>query len=163
MYCKNCGSQMDQNAEVCSQCGVAKNAGLNYCANCGGQLAPGAAFCTNCGVGTAPGEGNPAYGQNNQQNYQYNYQQNPQQNQPYANSPYSTGQQKSRIAAGLLGIFLGGLGIHNFYLGYTNKAVIQIVVFIVTCGVGSLWGLIEGILILTSKNGVDANGIPLSD
>jgi hypothetical protein len=30
---------------------------------------------------------------------------------------------KSRVAYVLLGLFLGGLGIHNFYAGYTGKAV----------------------------------------
>ena len=34
---------------------------------------------------------------------------------------------KSKIAAGLLGIFLGVFGVHNFYLGYIKKAVIQLV------------------------------------
>lgn len=33
---------------------------------------------------------------------------------------------KSKIAAGLLGIFLGSYGVHNFYLGYTKKAVVQL-------------------------------------
>ena len=35
-------------------------------------------------------------------------------------------ERKSKIAAGLLGIFIGSLGVHNFYLGYTKKAIIQI-------------------------------------
>lgn len=38
---------------------------------------------------------------------------------------------KSKMAAGLLGIFLGSFGVHNFYLGYTTKAVIQLVCTIV--------------------------------
>lgn len=33
---------------------------------------------------------------------------------------------KSQIGAGLLGIFLGSLGIHNFYLGYMTKGIIQL-------------------------------------
>lgn len=33
---------------------------------------------------------------------------------------------KSKLAAGLLGIFLGSLGVHNFYLGYTTKGLIQL-------------------------------------
>lgn len=64
------------------------------------------------------------------------------------NAPMS---DKSRMTAGLLGIFLGGFGVHNFYLGYTNKAVIQIVVTVLTCGLGSLWGIYEGIMILTGN------------
>ena len=33
---------------------------------------------------------------------------------------------KSKVAAGLLAIFLGAFGVHNFYLGYTGKAVAQL-------------------------------------
>lgn len=82
---------------------------------------------------------------------------------------------KSKIAAGLLAIFLGAYGVHNFYLGYTKKAVTQLVltiVGIVLCclivgifiviGV-SIWGLIEGIMIFTGNISTDANGVPLAD
>ncbi|MBQ4284031.1 MAG: TM2 domain-containing protein [Lachnospira sp.] len=71
--------------------------------------------------------------------------------------------QKSKMVAGLLGIFLGAYGIHNFYLGNTKKAVIQIIVSVLTCGIGGLWGFIEGIMILMGKINVDANGVPLKD
>jgi len=70
---------------------------------------------------------------------------------------------KSKLTAGLLGLFLGGFGVHRFYLGYTQIGVIQIVVTICTCGVGSLWGLIEGIMILTGSMNEDAQGRPLAD
>lgn len=72
---------------------------------------------------------------------------------------------KSKIAAGLLGIFLGGFGVHNFYLGYTGKAVAQLLITVLTCGIGSfissIWGFIEGILILTGNISKDANGVDL--
>ena len=72
--------------------------------------------------------------------------------------------RKSRIAAGILGIFLGGLGIHRFYLGYTSIGIAQIIVTIVTCGVGHFWGVIEGILILVGASiTTDADGRPLRD
>ncbi len=71
--------------------------------------------------------------------------------------------QKSKMVAGLLGLFLGAYGIHNFYLGNTKKGIIQLVVTIVTCGIGGLWGFIEGIMILCGKVTVDANGVPLKD
>jgi hypothetical protein len=35
-------------------------------------------------------------------------------------------EPKSKLVAGLLAIFVGGLGIHNFYLGYTNRGVTQL-------------------------------------
>ena len=33
-----------------------------------------------------------------------------------------------KIVAGILGILLGGLGIHKFYLGYTTAGIIMLVV-----------------------------------
>ena len=74
---------------------------------------------------------------------------------------------KSKIAAGLLAIFLGCFGIHNFYLGNTGKALAQLLITVLSCFVLSIvsgmWGLIEGILILTGSINTDANGNPLRD
>ena len=79
------------------------------------------------------------------------------------NTPASAapaGEAKSKMVAGLLGIFLGYFGAHSFYLGNTKKGIIQLVVSIVTFGVGALWGLIEGIMILVN-GGKDVNGVDL--
>ncbi len=57
-----------------------------------------------------------------------------------------------KIVAGILGILLGGLGIHKFYLGYTKQGILQIVITICTCGLGSFMGLIEGIIYLTKSD-----------
>lgn len=72
---------------------------------------------------------------------------------------------KSKMTAGLLGIFLGSIGVHRFYLGYPGIGIAQIVVTFVTCGLGAFWGLIEGILILTGSPSfsTDAEGRPLTD
>ena len=107
------------------------------------------------------------YGQQQYQAPQQPYGQPPQY-QPYGQPQYNAPMgydQKSKIVAGLLGIFLGGLGIHNFYLGFTSRAIIQIVVTIITCGIGSLWGFIEGIMLICGSynNNLDANGISLKD
>ena len=61
-------------------------------------------------------------------------------------------QESKRIIAGILGILLGGLAIHKFVLGYTGTGVIQIIITLVTCGAGSIIGLIEGILYLTKSD-----------
>lgn len=67
------------------------------------------------------------------------------------NNPYysSVTPKKSKVAAGLLGIFLGYLGIHKFYLGYTAPGVIMLLCTILSCGllgaVMVIIGLIEGI------------------
>ncbi|REJ75741.1 MAG: TM2 domain-containing protein [Acidobacteria bacterium] len=64
-----------------------------------------------------------------------------------------------RVAAGICGILLGGLGIHKFILGYTNEGVIMLVIQIVgwfLCGIPSIVvsviGLIEGIMYLTKSD-----------
>ena len=59
---------------------------------------------------------------------------------------------EKKIVAGILGILLGGLGIHKFYLGYTKEGIIQIVITVCTCGFGSILGLIEGIIYLTKSD-----------
>jgi TM2 domain-containing membrane protein YozV len=56
------------------------------------------------------------------------------------------------MVAGILGILLGGLGIHRFYLGDTMGGVLRIVITAVTCGAGALIGLIEGIIYLTKSD-----------
>ena len=57
-----------------------------------------------------------------------------------------------KIAAGICGILLGGLGVHKFILGYTKEGIIQIIITFCTCGFGSLVGLIEGIIYLTKSD-----------
>ncbi|MCD7755312.1 MAG: TM2 domain-containing protein [Firmicutes bacterium] len=134
MYCKNCGNLMDDNAAICVKCGCQKGTGTSYCPNCGQPTVPGAACCTNCGVSL---------------------------------NVAPAGAAKSKLAAGLLGIFLGSLGVHNFYLGYIGKAVAQLLISLLSCGtlaiVSEIWGLIEGIMILTGKISVDKKGVPLKD
>ena len=72
--------------------------------------------------------------------------------------------RKSKLVAGLLGIFLGGFGVHRFYLGYTGIGIAQIAVTLLTCGIGTMWGLIEGILILVGSTiTTDADGHTLKD
>lgn len=132
MYCRNCGSQMDPDAAVCVKCGYQKGQGNQFCPHCGTQVEPGAGFCVKCGVPLS------------------------------ATSAAQSTMAKSRIAAGLLGIFLGGLGVHSFYLGYTGKGVAQIVLSLF-CGIGAIWGFIEGIMILVGSINADANGVPLRD
>jgi len=70
---------------------------------------------------------------------------------------------KSKLAAGLLGIFLGGLGVHRFYLGFVGMGIIQIIVTTITFGFGAIWGMIEGILLLTGSMDKDAKGDLLKD
>ena len=58
---------------------------------------------------------------------------------------------EKKIAAGICGILLGGLGVHKFILGYTKQGILQILLNI-ACGLGALFGLIEGIIYLTKSD-----------
>ncbi len=133
MFCKNCGKEIDANAAICVNCGFAKGTGNNYCSNCGAQVTPGAVVCMNCGFSLT--------------------------NSPVVNPA----EQKSKLTAGLLGIFLGCFGVHNFYLGYTGKAIAQIALTVLCLGVGGIWGFVEGIMILVGSINKDAKGVPLKD
>ena len=158
MYCTNCGKEMNDIQDVCLNCGVKKGVAKQYCYNCGTQINNMQSFCVNCGVSL---EGFPM---NNGYNNNYN-------NQAYYPN------QKSRLAAGLFAIALGAWGVHNFYLGNTSRAVIQLVVTIVGIllsfiGIGifavagmGVWALVEGILILSKHEGydVDSDGVQLRD
>lgn len=117
-----------------------------FCKQCGKPIDDGQELCEECKVNS----GAQTSSANNTQS-------------TYNAGPQVSSSAKSKLAAGLLGIFLGGWGIHNFYLGFTSKAVAQILVTIVTCGVGAIWGFIEGILILSGSIDKDANGVPLKD
>ena len=89
---------------------------------------------------------------------------------PYPISPIP----HSKLAAGLLSIFLGCFGVGNFYLGRTGRGVAQLMLtligfpfFFIGPTIAMIWGLIEGILILTSSSGSfwhrDARGWELTD
>lgn len=91
---------------------------------------------------------------------------------------------RSRVVAGVLGILLGSLGVHNFYTGYHQFAWIQlgstvgsVILTILTFGLFApissvvipgiaIWGLVEGIMFLTQRTGrysTDGAGRPLRD
>lgn len=63
---------------------------------------------------------------------------------------------EKKIAAGILGILLGSLGVHKFVLGYTKEGIIMLCITVLTLGfagfVTGLIGVIEGILYLTKSD-----------
>lgn len=76
-----------------------------------------------------------------------------------------SGPPKSKMVAGLLGIFLGAFGAHRFYLGNMRGGRVMLVMTVLSLGLlaplTAFWGLIEGILILCGVRKTDARGIPL--
>lgn len=106
-----------------------------FCKKCGKEIPNDASFCPNCG--------------------------SPVKNESSSTEVLESAPlPKSALAAGLFGIFLGAFGVHNFYLGYTAKAVVQLILSccIIFIPVAYIWGLIEGIMILTGEISVDGRG-----
>lgn len=68
------------------------------------------------------------------------------------NTPSQSRQENKKVLAGIMGILFGYLGIHKFILGYTQEGIIQLVISVVTCGIGGIIGFIEGIIYLTKSD-----------
>jgi len=132
MFCKNCGAEINENAVACMSCGFAKGNGEKFCANCGAEINPGAAICIKCGAAVA---NNTA-------------------------AIVAEGEPKSKLVAVLLAFFLGGFGVHDFYLGYNKYGIIKIILTVCTGVGGSIWALIDFIRLLTGSLSTDANGVP---
>lgn len=75
-----------------------------YCSNCGNEISDKAAVCVKCGVPVNAQGAQALAGESN----------------------------KSRLAYILLGVFLGALGIHNFYAGYVGRGIAQLSLTLLT-------------------------------
>ena len=137
----------------CRHCGNPMNPQAAVCVKCGCAAGNGTNYCPSCGQPTAP---------NAAVCIKCGVALTP---------PIPAGEQKSKLVAGLLGLLLGMYGAHNFYLGYTNKAIAQLLIGILggilTVGIATIgvavWVLIESIMILCGNIKTDAKGIPLKD
>ncbi len=110
-----------------------------YCTKCGAVNDEAAQYCASCQAPLSPVSG---------------YQPLQSVNQGAQGSMVdwkSLGADK-KIVAGICGILVGGFGVHKFILGYTNEGIIQIVITCLTCGIGSIVGIVEGIIYLTKSD-----------
>jgi TM2 domain-containing membrane protein YozV/ribosomal protein L40E len=105
---------------------MTKGVDEKFCSECGAVIKAKAEICPKCGVRQM---GRPVGAQ-------------------LSESLSSTAPNgKSKIAAGLFAIFLGGLGAHKFYLGQIGWGIVYLVLF--WTFIPALIGFIEGILLLT--------------
>ena len=114
------------------------------CPQCGAAIEPGATNCKYCGEALPQQQAAPQPVQQPQVQPQTVYvQQGPNPIDP-------SWPIKDKMVAGLLAIFLGGIGVHKFYLGKMGMGVL----YILFCwtGVPAVIGLIEGIVYLTSND-----------
>lgn len=96
-----------------------------FCSRCGNEVASGDRFCPKCGLALVP-------------------------NAPQSEIPRDVPDRKH--LAGLLGILLGGFGIHKFYLGFTEEGILEIVMTLISCGGLGIIGFIEGLIYLTKSD-----------
>jgi TM2 domain-containing membrane protein YozV/RNA polymerase subunit RPABC4/transcription elongation factor Spt4 len=120
-----------------------------FCRNCGQEVSENAVACPKCGV--------PPRSQRKFCNQCGSATQPEQVMCVKCGVALGAGSgSKSKVAAGVLGILLGCLGIHKFYLGYTMEGIIMLLISVLTCGFGAsvtaVIGIVEGIVYLTKTD-----------
>jgi hypothetical protein len=91
---------------------------MKYCAKCGAELHDESVVCPKCGC--------PA---------------------PVLGAQLGNVSEKSWVAALLLCFFLGGLGVHRFYVGKVGTGILMLL----TLGGFGIWALIDFIIILVGS------------
>lgn len=112
---------------------------MKYCQNCGHPVEDSDQFCPKCGAKLE----------------EKTFQSQESYSRPQSNSNPET---KSQILAGVLNIVLPGVG--RIYAGYINLGVAQLVVGLLT-GIGAIWSIIDGVLMLVANDMRDGDGNPM--
>ena len=118
----------------CRNCGEKIDNTNSFCANCGWDPKLGNCFCCKCGARTLPHQVTCLNcGQN------------------LASQMIES--DRNMYVAAILAFLLGAFGIHDFYLGYTSRGVIKIVLtlLVATSFISGIWSIVDLVLILTGK------------
>ena len=158
MNCLKCGVELKEGAKFCKICGAPQPIGPRKCVKCGAELDADAKFCDECGAPQQPGTVAPPV------TVTPPVAQVPPPEMPQAAPPPVRRvitpppglPPKKLVTYRLLSLFLGGLGIHSFYAGYTNKAIIQLA--LCWTGISGIWALFDVFKVTT-----DAYGRPMAD
>lgn len=103
-----------------------------FCKFCGSEIDDDCVVCPKCGKQVGPLSGTGSNGMNKDGSF----------------GPVING--KNKMVAGILGILLGDIGVHDFYLGNTGAGILSIL-FCWT-GIPAIIGLVQGIIILTESD-----------
>ena len=133
MYCRNCGNQINNHSVVCKDCYVPVCVGVEYCQKCGAKTEKNSEKCENCGAEL--------------------------EKSMVTNKEIF---RKSKTMAQIMSLF-GVFGLENFYLGYTKKGIIQLVLSITVVGlpVSIVWGVVDFCMLSMGKINRDAYGMLL--
>ncbi len=135
LFCTNCGNSISEHAVACMSCGAAPVGHRKFCRHCGVALNPEQIICIKCGAGISTVGASRSFGGGGT-----------------AGTSGKTSWTKNKLAAGLLGILLGGCGAQKYYMGSWGWGLIFTVALFFTMGfsgiVTGIIGLIEGIMIL---------------
>lgn len=131
----------------CSHCGQEIKKNDLFCSSCGEKVILQRQNCPNCGADIQPNETtclNCGYYLPPQHIHHYSH--------------------KSRMIAVILGLLFGGIGLHNFYLGYSSKGFIQVCLFLgglftlgLTTIISIIWGFVEVVFLLTGYTDRDGD------
>jgi TM2 domain-containing membrane protein YozV/RNA polymerase subunit RPABC4/transcription elongation factor Spt4 len=138
ILCRECRRGFAGDAPACPHCGAPKALDAT-CRNCHFPVSAGATVCPQCGA-VGPVRGYPGAA-------------------PASPSVLLVQARKSRGVFIVLGLFLGCLGIHNFYAGYYAKGAVQLAVtlvlgwIIIGFVITVIWALIEIITVTADAEG----------
>ncbi len=155
---------------ICASCGTNNVDSTKFCVQCGGALSPAPSAAPPPESWRYSGDLNQPQTEQQQRPRPQDF--TPPPAQPPAYPAYTPTQQgmyqpggtvdwqalgaDKKIAAGICGIVLGGLGVHKFVLGYTVEGLILLLATVLTCGLGamvtSIIGIVEGIIYLTKSD-----------
>ena len=131
-----------------------------FCPKCGAQNDDFAQSCLHCqavlpSIGGRPYQAQADYQQPYQPSYEPIQPPTPMYGQPMVEDWKTAGADK-KVVAGILGILVGGLGIHKFMLGYQKEGLTMLLVSVLSCftlyGFMHVIGIIEGIMYLTKSD-----------
>ena len=143
VFCTNCGNSVSEQAVACMSCGAAPVGHRKFCRSCGAALNPEQVVCIRCGAGISVGgvSRNVAGG-----------------------TRAGTSWQKNKLVAGLLGILIGGIGAHKYYMGSWGWGIVFTAVCILSMGflgfIPAIIGLVEGIMFLVMSEETFADKYP---
>ena len=142
-FCTNCGRPVSEQAVACMSCGARPIGHKKFCRQCGVALNPEQVVCVRCGAGISAAGASRSVG---------------------VGGHTGNSGQKNKLVAGLLAIFLGGIGAHKYYMGSWGWGIVFTASVILTgfiLGiVTSIIALVEGIMFLVMSEDTFAEKYP---